>query len=548
MRHLSRPSGPLATVATVAVALLCALALGACSVTGTAVRTAPATQPPTTLIAPTALIIDASDSMRADDAPGPRIDAAKSAATGLIDAVPAGSRLAVLTYGTGTGNAPTERAAGCRDVTDLVPLGPLEKGSAKAAVDGVTPRGFTPIAESLRRAAAALPDSGAASIVLISDGEDTCGTPPCDVARELWAAHPELSISTVGFKTTGEASDQLRCIADAADGLFVGAANGDQLARRLLATQDRSASTKLNGGAYAGIALGDSLDDIRREHADFPDSSRADGDLTIIHWHDCDWAFRDGRLVEIRPESSMTIDGVGAGSTVDQARDVYGEPISDSTTNGRRTVLFDAGSGDSAGYRMTVDGTGGSATISRIIVCGCAGPQATAPTSTVLPDTPPSTRCTGKILGKTDYRHPSLGTVRVFLRLETPVDRTQQGCIIPVTADGTVLPIATVGVYGTDLEFPSPPTDATGNLFVRYNPGRYNGVVVLTPTKTGFVDPGVDHTGYTGKRLFYYADLKGPGADGRYVIVQSANDCEPSCAGGTITTEDLHWNGRDYVK
>ncbi|MGP3707913.1 hypothetical protein [Gordonia paraffinivorans] len=43
------------------------------------------------------------------------------------------------------------------------------------AVDGLTPRGFTPIAESLRQAAATLPTDGDVAIVLVSDGEDTCG-------------------------------------------------------------------------------------------------------------------------------------------------------------------------------------------------------------------------------------------------------------------------------------------------------------------------------------------------------------------------------------
>jgi len=38
-----------------------------------------------------------------------------------------------------------------------------------------------------------------------------------------------------------------------------------------------------------------------------------------------------------------------------------------------------------------------------------------------------------------------------------------------------------------------------------------------------------------------------PGTDGEYTIRQSHNNCTPDCATGTITTQDLHWNGNDYV-
>ena len=92
---------------------------------------------------------------------------------------------------------------------------------------------------------------------------------------------------------------------------------------------------------------------------------------------------------------------------------------------------------------------------------------------------------------------------------------------------------------------------ATGNTFVTYNPGRYDGVLVLIPDAGGFEDIGWDdqnsHQHYYGKHAYYYAELMGPGANGQYTIRQSHNDCTPSCAGGTVTTQDLHWHGSDYV-
>lgn len=39
----------------------------------------------------------------------------------------------------------------------------------------------------------------------------------------------------------------------------------------------------------------------------------------------------------------------------------------------------------------------------------------------------------------------------------------------------------------------------------------------------------------------------GPGENGEYTLRKSSNDCVPDCAGGTISAQDLHWDGSDNV-
>ncbi|GAC57149.1 hypothetical protein GOHSU_16_01070 [Gordonia hirsuta DSM 44140 = NBRC 16056] len=516
--------------------------------TGRATRAQP-TAPTITQIAPTALIVDASDSMMVDDAPGPRIDAAKRAATGLVNALPDGSQVALLTYGTGTGTAPAEHAAGCQDVTTLVPLGPLDRTTVNDAIGKITPRGFTPISVSLRAAAEVLPANGKASIVLISDGEDTCQPPPCEVAGDLKRANDQLQISTVGFRTDGEASNQLRCIADVTGGLFVEAANEAQLAARLLATQDDSGASKINGAGLDGIDLGTSLADIRRQHSDFPADGKRDGDLVIYHWHDCDWGFTsEGTLTSIRPADSVrTIDGVGRDSTVDDAIRFYGDPLATTkNSDGTYTLTFDAG-GNEAAYQVTTTGTDGGATIKHIVVCRCLPKKAAD-----LPATPPTGLCSAThVTSKADYTHPHLGPMRLFTLTRGNAGSSDgNACIVAVPADGAPVVLKGMSVYEDSLDVADPVSDSTGNAFVNYNPGRYNGVYILVPTKTGFQPLTAQEykKPTTGVRNFYYAELIGPGADGRYAIEQSANDCTPDCAGGTITKETFVWNGSDYVK
>lgn len=116
--------------------------------------------------------------MTTTDAPGPRIAAAQRAASTLVDALPANTQLGLVTYGTGTGSTDAEKAAGCQDVSTLINLGMMDRGQAHQRIDSLRPSGYTPISLALQRVAALLPADGKQAVVLVSDGEDTCGTPP----------------------------------------------------------------------------------------------------------------------------------------------------------------------------------------------------------------------------------------------------------------------------------------------------------------------------------------------------------------------------------
>jgi hypothetical protein len=123
-------------------------------------------------------------------------------------------------------------------------------------------------------------------------------------------------------------------------------------------------------------------------------------------------------------------------------------------------------------------------------------------------------------------------------------------CVAAVASNGKVLPPIQIRVAGGALAFANPVADSTGNAFITYDPGRWEGVLVLVPTADGFEDIGWEdkNAPYYGKRAYYYAKLNGPGPDGQYTITQFNNNCEPSCAGGSITSQVLHWDGHDYVR
>jgi Ca-activated chloride channel family protein len=194
------------------------------------------------------LVVDASKSMRDDDGTGrPRIEAAKDALGTLIDALPDGARVGMRVYGarvSGTG-----KAAGCRDTRLVAPVQPLDRPRLEQEVAALTPRGFTPIGNSLKGAAADVAGARQKTVILVSDGGDNCAPPsPCAVAREISRQGVALKIQAVGFQVDARARRQLECIAEAGGGRYVDAGDAEELGAQLRALTARALRPYLTRG------------------------------------------------------------------------------------------------------------------------------------------------------------------------------------------------------------------------------------------------------------------------------------------------------------
>ena len=71
---------------------------------------------------------------------------------------------------------------------------------------------------------------------------------------------------------------------------------------------------------------------------------------------------------------------------------------------------------------------------------------------------------------------------------------------------------------------------------------------MLRPTAEGFDDlETLPNAGAYWSR-FYGAEIEDVDGDGGYEVRTSLNDCQPSCAEGTVKEATLHWNGDDYTE
>lgn len=346
--------------------------------------TAAAVQPVVLPLNPTMIVLDASSSMEADDAPGPRIDAAKNAVRTLVEGLPGGAPVGLMVYGTSTGDSEASKAAGCQDIKTLVPLGPVDKAAFGGAINGVVASGYTPIGGALRAAAAQLPATGGRNIVLVSDGEDSCSPPqPCAVAAEING--PGLAVHTVGFRVDEQARAQLGCIADAAGGSYVDAANAAQLVARLRSAVDPNTSVNtLTRTGFDGVKLGMSVAQAQQiDPAIVADES---GTVQVV-WRDCELTFVDGTLTAIAPRSTIaTQDGLAVGDDISRAIELYGDWPTQ-TEGGSASLVVPTGDGGDAGYKMAFVPNSADANVKQgriisIVLCLCrpAEPNGSADT------------------------------------------------------------------------------------------------------------------------------------------------------------------------
>ena len=172
-------------------------------------------------------ILDVSGSMWGRVAGETKIEVAKRALTKLIQETPQDVSTALVAYG-------HRRQGDCADIEELLPLGTHEASEVTAQLGRLVPRGKTPLSDSVSMAANKLKGTSYDStIVLVSDGIETCDKDPCELTKALKESGAKFRIHVVGFGTGDDATSQLKCIAEAGGGQYFRAANATDLLNSL---------------------------------------------------------------------------------------------------------------------------------------------------------------------------------------------------------------------------------------------------------------------------------------------------------------------------
>ncbi|AEC18718.1 hypothetical protein PT7_0178 [Pusillimonas sp. T7-7] len=169
------------------------------------------------------IIYDASGSMWGQVDGVNKIVTARKVMGELVKSWPENTNLGLIAYG--------HRSAGsCSDIETMIEPQRVDRDAFIKTVNAITPKGKTPISASLKQAADVLQyRDHNATVVLISDGLESCHGDPCAVAAELKEKGVDFKAHVVGFDLDQEGNEALSCIAKNTGGIFVPASNADEL-------------------------------------------------------------------------------------------------------------------------------------------------------------------------------------------------------------------------------------------------------------------------------------------------------------------------------
>lgn len=185
------------------------------------------------------LIFDASGSMWGQIDGKAKITIAKEAMDLIVNDLPDDINIGLVAYG-------HRRKGDCDDVEILIPLAPLNTKTFLAKINALNPKGKTPMLRSIRKTADAIKHlEDETTILLVSDGEETCDPEPCNFVAELEKLGIKFVLHVVGFDVGGKTEEQLKCMAKAGGGEYFPARDADKLKHALVTVVKKAVAKNL---------------------------------------------------------------------------------------------------------------------------------------------------------------------------------------------------------------------------------------------------------------------------------------------------------------
>ncbi len=176
------------------------------------------------------IVLDASGSMWGQIDGRAKLEIAREALADVVGSLPADTELGLMAYG--------HRTEGdCGDIELIVPPATGTGAAISEAAANMNFVGKTPLTEAVRQAALALRSSEEkATVILITDGIETCNADPCALGLELESAGVDFTAHVVGFGLTAEQGASVACLATNTGGVYIEASNASTLKDALQAT------------------------------------------------------------------------------------------------------------------------------------------------------------------------------------------------------------------------------------------------------------------------------------------------------------------------
>ncbi len=173
------------------------------------------------------IVLDGSGSMWGKIEDKAKITIARETLERVVDQLPSTSEVGLIVYG-------HRQKGDCNDIETLVEPAAGQAEKIKQAVAELNPKGKTPLSASVQIAAEKLKyTENKATVVLVTDGLETCEAEPCQLAVELERLGVDFTAHVIGFGLTLDEGKQIACLAEGTGGLYLAADNANELVEAL---------------------------------------------------------------------------------------------------------------------------------------------------------------------------------------------------------------------------------------------------------------------------------------------------------------------------
>jgi len=200
---------------------------------------------------PIVFIYDSSGSMWGQIQGKSKVEIAREVMASTVESLPEGQTVGLVAYG--------HRSEGdCRDVETL--LTHAAPGEVSPALNAIRPLDKTPLAWSATRVNKQLErDQNKATVILLTDGIESCGGHLCDVVQVARESGVEFVMHIVGFGLKAGETGPLEYAAAAGGGSYYDAGNAEELAEGLKEATAKTVDLEVNISPKA-IRNGEPLD------------------------------------------------------------------------------------------------------------------------------------------------------------------------------------------------------------------------------------------------------------------------------------------------
>ncbi|CAM3439960.1 VWA domain-containing protein [Paenibacillus lupini] len=186
------------------------------------------------------ILLDASGSMQAKINGISKMDSAKEAIQSFAEKMPDNAEVSLRVYGNKGTASEKDKEVSCNSTEEIFHGQGDQADQIGKALEPIKPAGWTPIANALKSVKQDInPETTNSLVYVVSDGIETCGGNPAQIAKELNQAKVKTVVNIIGFDVDTEGQKLLKQVAAAGGGEFTFVDNDESLKNYLDKAYDK---------------------------------------------------------------------------------------------------------------------------------------------------------------------------------------------------------------------------------------------------------------------------------------------------------------------